>query len=173
MNRKSPRRNLKDMIFLALFCCLLLSLPCCYTFRPYSMQIYDGPKQPEKKIAVVFVSEYLELLEIDGEQISTKIKHISKAGYRIEVLPGDHTFILYFWELISSDRYEGDIGYVVKGYPISVFFHPRAGHVYNLYPEGSLYSESIDYTIKGQDITTGEPVLVASTPIKKKKTSKF
>jgi hypothetical protein len=168
MNRKTPHRNLKDMFSLAIFYCLLLTLPCCHSFRPYAMQMYDGPPRAKKDIAVIFVSDSLELLEIDGAKTAGKIKNTSKAGYRIEVMPGDHTLTLYFYDHINADRFDGDQGYIVKGYPLNVFFRARAGHVYNLYPKGSLYSDSIDYTIKAKDITTGEPVLVSCSRFEKK-----
>lgn len=93
------------------------------------VRLYDGPKKPETKLAVVRVPVELEVLSINGRRVEN-LNTLFSVGYKdLHLEPGRYRIIAYYkdlWEM-NADAHD-----VIKSDPAVFVVDGEAGHFYKL-----------------------------------------
>ena len=133
----------------------------CQTTKPFTIRCYPGPVLQGENISIIYIADELHLLEIDGAKTSMSVRYAHRNGYRLEMPPGDHTIVVYYYNF-TSRNFRG--GNNIKGNPLCVFFRTESGGIYRLTHSYLWYSDGFDSEINLKELVSGESILVTYFP---------
>lgn len=136
----------------------VLLLAGCSSIMTY--RTFDQPRLPDQ-IAVLWIPINLEPLEVDGQKTGPHFIPVSDR-YKIELLPGAHTFAVRYSGLAGGPSSEQEE--MINSPPVTVALEAAQGHAYRLtYARADIdlmfARQLTNITISVEDITSN-PALV-------------
>ena len=104
----------------------VLLLGGCSSIMTY--RTFDQPRSPDQ-IAVLWIPINLEPLEVDGQKTGPHFIPVSDR-YKIELLPGAHTFVARYSGLAGGPSSEQEE--MINSPPVTVALEAAQGHTYRL-----------------------------------------
>ena len=136
----------------------VLALSGCSSIMTY--RTFDPPRPPDQ-VAALWIPINLEPLEVDGQKTGPHFIPVSDR-YKIELLPGAHTFAVRYSGLAGGPSSEQEE--MINSPPVAVTLEAAPGHTYRLaYAQADidlLFARQLtNISISVEDITAN-PALV-------------
>ena len=136
----------------------VLLLEGCSSIMTY--RTFDHPRSPDQ-IAVLWIPINLESLDVDGQTAGPHFIPVSDR-YKIELLPGAHTFVVRYSGLAGGPSSEQEE--MINSPPVTVALEAALGHTYRLtYARADIdlmfAKQLTNITVRVEDITAN-PALV-------------
>lgn len=136
----------------------VLLLAGCSSIMTY--RTFDQPRSPDQ-VAVLWIPINLEPLDVDGQKAGPHFIPVNDR-YKIELLPGAHTFVVRYSGLAEGPSSEQEE--MINSPPVMVALEAAQGHTYRLtYARTDIdlmfAKQLTNITIRVEDITAN-PVLV-------------
>ena len=137
---------------------VVLLLAGCSSIMTY--RTFNSPRSPDQ-VAVLWIPINLEPLEVDGQKAGPHFIPVSDR-YKIELLPGAHTFAVRYSGLAGGPSSEQEE--MINSPPVTVALETAQGHTYRLtYAQADIdrmfAKQLTNITIRVEDITAN-PALV-------------
>ncbi|MBU0715290.1 MAG: DUF2057 domain-containing protein [Verrucomicrobia bacterium] len=136
----------------------VLLLAGCSSIMTY--RTFDQPRSPDQ-IAVLWIPINLEPLDVDGQKAGPHFIPVSDR-YKIELLPGAHTFVVRYSGLAGGPSSEQEE--MINSPPVTVALEAAQGHTYRLtYARADIdrmfAKQLTNITVRVEDITANPAIV--------------
>jgi uncharacterized protein YccT (UPF0319 family) len=114
----------RGLVLVALF----VFLSACESTK--NIQLHDPSKVPPSNVARLFVPDYIELVDVDGKEVSGVSDRLARYKFEIQLGPGDHEMTVRynaFWEYDTSHNFEK-----LRSKAVVIAFNVGEGRSYGL-----------------------------------------